>query len=276
MIGLAMSSYYYRPTVDPKARARQDAELRDRIERIHLQFPGYGYRRLQRQLAREGRRVNAKRIRRVQQEYKLFPVIWRTFKVATTDSNHRLPVYPNRLPGTTLRGLNQAWVADVTYIRILTGFLYLAAILDLYSRKVIGWAISRRIDAALCLQALRSALTSRQPPPGCIHHSDRGVQYACYDYVALAQSAGMLISMSRVANPYDNAHMESFFKTLKYEEVHLANYETYEDVIEQLPHFIEEVYNSKRLHSSLGYCPPEEYEQQIQQTQIADRPLLKL
>lgn len=276
MIRLAPSSYYYRPTVNSQARARADADLRDRIERIHLRFPGYGYRRLQRQLAREGWQVNAKRIRRVQQEYKLFPVIWRTFKVATTDSDHGLPVYPNRLRGMTFSGLNQAWVADVTYIRLLTTFVYLAAILDLYSRKVIGWAISRRIDAELCLQALKSALAAREPPPGCLHHSDRGVQYASHAYVATLEAAGMVISMSRTANPYDNAHMESFFKTLKYEEVHLANYETYADVIERLPHFIEEVYNSKRLHSSLGYCPPEEYEQQIQQTQTADRPLLKL
>jgi len=212
----------------------------------------------------------------VQRQYRLFPVIWRTFRVATTDSDHGLPVYPNRLPGMTLSGLNQAWVADVTYIRILTGFLYLAAILDLYSRKVIGWAISRRIDAELCLSALCSALATRQPPRGCLHHSDRGVQYASRAYVETLKEAGMVISMSRTGNPYDNAHMESFFKTLKYEEVHLANYETYEDVIERLPHFLEEVYNSKRLHSSLDYLPPEEFEQLIQQTETADRPLLNL
>jgi putative transposase len=167
-------------------------------------------------------------------------------------------------------GPNQAWVADITYIRIVVGFVYLAALLDRYSRKVIGWAISPRINAELCIAALQSALTQRQPPPGCIHHSDRGVQYACGEYVALLEGAHMQISMSRTANPYDNAHMESFFKTLKYEEIHLSNYETFDDVIQRLPHFIEEVYNKKRLHSALGYLPPEEYEMAIQSIQTPD------
>ncbi len=272
---LASSSYYYQPLTDPEAPEQNDALLRDHIERLQQDFPGYGYRRLGRQLRREGIVVNDKKIRRVQRKYQLFPIRWRSFKIATTDSNHNHKIYPNLLADKILTGLNQAWVADITYIRILKGFVFLAAILDRYSRKVVGWAISQRIDAELCVSALKIALEERQPPPGCIHHSDRGVQYACREYITLLEQAQMRISMSRTANPYDNAHMESFFKTLKYEEVHLANYESYEDVVQRIPHFIEQVYNRKRLHSALGYLPPEEFEMATQSTtNTAGRPSL--
>jgi len=272
---LGSSSYYYQPITDLEAKEHRDIELRDHIERLQGEFPGYGYRRLGQHLRREGIVANNKKIRRVQKKYQLFPIRWQSFKVATTDSNHNYRIYPNLLADKTLTGINQAWVADITYIRITKGFVFLAAILDRYSRKVIGWAISQRIDAELCVAALQVALEQRQPPPGCIHHSDRGVQYACREYVTLLEQAQMQISMSRTANPYDNAHMESFFKTLKYEEVHLADYETYDDVRQRVPHFIEEVYNSKRLHSALGYLPPNEYEMAIQSTQTAGRPSLK-
>ncbi|MDP2604251.1 MAG: IS3 family transposase, partial [Deltaproteobacteria bacterium] len=245
IMNLASSSYYYKPKTGVDGQASSDAELRDHIERIQGEFVGYGYRRLGKQLRREGICVNDKRIRRVQRQYQLFPIRWQSFKITTTDSNHGHKVYPNLLAELTLTGTNQAWVADITYIRIFKGFVYLAALLDRYSRKAIGWAISKRIDAELCLAALKSALDKRQPSAGCIHHSDRGVQYACHEYVAMLEGAHMKISMSRTANPYDNAHMESFFKTLKYEEVHLSNYETFDDVTQRLPHFIEEVYNKK-------------------------------
>ena len=271
---LASSSYYYQPRTDDEEQERQDAFLREQIERLQGEFPGYGYRRLGRQLRREGVVINDKRIRRVQSKYQLFAIRWQSFKIATTDSSHGHKVYPNLLRVKTLTAVNQAWVADITYIRILRGFVFLAAILDLCSRKTIGWALSRRIDAELCIAALKTALQTRRPPPGCIHHSDRGVQYACREYIALLQAAQMEISMSRTGNPYDNAHMESFFKTLKYEEVHLANYETYDDVTRRIPHFIEEVYNRKRLHSALGYLPPEEFEMAFQSTETADRPPL--
>jgi putative transposase len=272
---LASSSYYYQLLTDLQAQEQSDTLLRDAIERLQQDFPCYGYRRLGRQLRREGIVVNDKKIRRVQRKYQLFPIRWQSFKIATTDSNHNHKVYPNLLAEKTLTGINQAWVADITYIGILKGFVFLAAILDRYSRKVIGWAISQRIDAELCVAALKVALEQRQPPPGCIHHSDRGLQYACAEYIALLQQAQMQISMSRTANPYDNAHMESFFKTLKYEEMHLANYQTYEDVVQRVPHFIEDVYNSKRLHSALGYRPPKEFEMAIQSTtKTAGRPSL--
>jgi len=271
---LVSSSYYSQPVSNLEQRDGDDALLRDHIERLQGEFPGYGYRRLGQQLRREGIVVNDEKIRRLQRKYQLFPIRWQSFKIATTDSNHGYRVYPNLLAGKTLTGINQAWVANITYIRILTGLVYLAALLDLYSRKVIGWAISKRIDVELCLAALRSALDTRQPPAGCMHHSDRGVQYACRKYIAMLEQANMQISMSRPGNPYDNAHMESFFKTLKYEEVHLANYEMIDDVTRRIPHFIEEVYNGKRLHSALGYLSPKQYEMAIQLTQTAGRAFL--
>lgn len=271
---LPRSTYYDQLTKGLDLQEKRDWDLKEKIEQVRLDFPPYGYRRLHEHFKRQGQRINEKRIRRVQKKYGLFPVVWKTFKVQTTQSDHDLPVFPNLLKDVVVRTLNQVWVADITYIRILTCFVYLAAILDRFSRKVIGWAVSKRLDRELSLSALRMALDERKPPLGCIHHSDRGVQYACWDYVQMLQAKGLRISMSRTGNPYDNAYAESFFKTLKYEEVHLANYETLEDVLQRLPYFIEEVYNKKRLHSSLGYMPPEEFEAQQSLKPIAGKPVL--
>jgi transposase InsO family protein len=280
MMGLPRSTYYSALKSSPEIQEQKDLALKDQIEQVRLTFPCYGYRKLYQHFLREGLRINDKRIRRVVRKYGLFPIFWgKKFKVQTTQSDHNLPVFPNLLKGMKETAVNQVWVADITYIRILTCFVYLAAILDRFSRKVIGWAISKRLDRELSLQALKMALEERNPPPGCIHHSDRGVQYACWDYVVLLESKGLRISMSRRGNPYDNAHAESFFKTLKYEEVHLFNYETFEEVLQRLPYFIKEVYNKKRLHSSIGYLPPEEFERHAASgplTEIAVKPILFL
>lgn len=243
-------------------RARRDAELRDRIEALQATFPRYGYRRIHRQLEREALTVNEKRIRRVMKEHGLLPEIKRAY-VATTDSDQALPVYPNLVKDREVNGPNAVWVADITYIRIATGFVYLAVILDLFSRKVIGWALSTSLRHELALEALTMAIETRPPPEGCMHHADRGVQYACHAYVQLLEAHGFQISRSRKGNPYDNAFAESFMKTLKHEEVSLWEYESMADVVERIPYFIEEVYNKKRLHSSIGYMPPEEYESKM-------------
>jgi putative transposase len=251
-------SWYYARATAPTRRER-DIALRDAIERLVLAFPGYGYRRVTQQLQRDGWRVNHKRVSRVMCEESLLCQLKRRF-VVTTDSDHGWRTYSNLLPGTPLTAPDQAWVADLTYIRLPTTFVYLAAILDAYSRRCIGWALSRWIDTRLTLSALEMALRARQPARGFVHHSDRGVQYASGDYVARLEAAGARISMSATGNPYDNAKAESFFKTLKYEEVYLKEYRTFEEALMNLEAFIEDVYNTKRLHSSLGYLPPAEFE----------------
>jgi transposase InsO family protein len=262
MIGLSPSTYYYKPKVSRLDRERADATLRDQIEAVQVSFSQAGYRMVRRHLLRQGLKINSKRIRRVMKQYGLQAQIKRRF-IRTTDSEHGFRVYPNLVREKVVTGLNQVWVADITYIRIQNGFVFLAVVLDLYSRRVIGWGISKRIDHQLTLEALRVALESRKPEAELIHHSDRGVQYACQAYVELLSAHSIAISMSAKGNPYDNAFAESFIKTLKREEVYLWNYETYLDVVERVPYFIEEVYNKKRLHSALNYVTPEEFEQNL-------------
>ncbi len=252
-------SWYYEQRTHPE-QDEQDIALRDQIERIILEFSGYGYRRVTHELARQGWIVNHKRVLRIMQEESLLCHLKKKFVVTTTNSRHGLPIYPNVLAGITLTAPDQAWVADFTYIRLRSAFVYLACLLDAYSRRCVGWHLSREMTTQLTRGALHQAIVERQPKPGLIHHSDRGVQYASREYVEQLQQIGAQISMSAVGNPYDNAKAESFFKTLKQEEVYLKEYDSFTDAEENLTVFIEKVYNKKRLHSSLGYLPPAEFE----------------
>jgi transposase InsO family protein len=257
LMGVSRSWYYKRPCAEEKAH--KDVALRDAIERIVLEFPGYGYRRVTAALRREGWSVNHKRVLRIMREESLLCQLKRRF-VPTTDSAHSLGRYPNLIKDTRIDGLDEVWISDITYVRLPTTFCYLAAILDAYSRKCVGWHLSRFIDTHLTLSALEMALAARRPAPGLIHHSDQGVQYASSEYVLRLEEADAQISMAAVGNPYENAKAESFFRTLKMEEVYLKDYRTFEEAQENIGEFIEEVYNQKRLHSSLGYLPPVEFE----------------
>ena len=268
---LPISSYYYRCRAQSAEDKGHEADLMDRIEAICLEFSRYGYRLVTAQLKRERFLINHKKVLRLMRESDLLCRVKRRW-MRTTDSDHGFPRYPNLIKGMIIGRLNQVWLSDITYIRIRTGFVYLAAILDAFSRRVIGYAISARLDASLTLEALHMAITHRQPGPGVIHHSDQGVQYASADYVAELKRHGFLVSMSRRGNPYDNARMESFFKTLKQEEVYLYEYETIDDVMARLPLFLEDVYNHKRLHSALGYVPPDEFEALLSCTQEINNP----
>lgn len=239
-----------------------DKDLESRICDICLEFPGYGYCRVTKHLHREGLTINHKKVSRIMRK-KGLQCRPRKKWVRTTDSNHEFRIYSSLVRDMHISAINQVWVADITYIHILARFVYLAVILDVYSRKAIGYALSRRIDISLTLNTLRMAIDNRQPKPGCIHHSDRGVQYASADYVKELEFYGFQISMSRKGNPYDNAYAESFIKTLKSEEVQPWEYRTMEDVQKRIPCFIEDAYNQKRLHSSLGYRPPCEFEKML-------------
>lgn len=242
-----------------------DELLKKEIESIILEFPFYGYRRVRHELRRRKNLVNGKRVLRIMKENNLIHRRKKAFRPVTTDSNHSYNIYPNLIKDKEVTGLNQVWVADITYIRLMHEFIYLAAIIDLFSRKCVGWALGRDIDTSLTLNALEIAISKRKHLGlnNLIHHSDRGVQYASNLYVELLLKYGIRISMSRSGNPYDNAFMESFNKTLKVEEVYIKEYDSFEDAYRNIKHFIELVYNKKRIHSGIGYITPEEFEMEV-------------
>lgn len=261
VIGLSRAgSYRFRRRHESKPTAMT---LRNEIQHIALRWPAYGYRRVHAELVRQGWKVNHKRILRLMRVDNLLCVRRRKF-ILTTDSRHGLPIYPNLVKGLVLSRTDQLWLADITYIRLQLEFIYLAVLLDAFSRRCIGWALQRTLEAALALEALRMALRQRRPKPGLVHHSDRGVQYASGDYTAELQQHGIRISMSRTASPYDNAQAESFIKTLKYEEVYRTEYRNLEEARASIKEFLEKIYNQERLHSALGYRPPIEFERRSQ------------
>ena len=265
LCALAMVSRagFYRWRHTPPAQDA-DIDLRDQIQRIALEWPCYGWRRVRFELRRRGWKVNHKRVRRIMREDNLLCLRRRKF-VLTTDSKHSLPVYPNLAGEMVLTGIDQLWVADITYIRLETEFVYLAVVLDRYSRRVIGWELDRTLEDDLSLAALRMALRDRTPGPGLVHHSDRGVQYASGNYTDLLKDNKVRISMSRKGNPYDNATCESFMKTLKYEEVYRQEYRDLAEARASMGQLLNKVYNQQRLHSALGYLPPVEFEPSLSQ-----------
>jgi transposase InsO family protein len=263
------SSFYYKP----KFNKVSDAYLADKINTIALEFPFYGYRRITAALRRDDIIVNHKKVYRIMKSENILCCIRRSFK-KTTNSNHNFVKYPNLIKELVPTGVNEIWHADITYIRLRSSFAYLAALIDGYSRKVVGYALGRTLSAQLSVQALLDALSNRNISGKLIHHSDQGLQYCCQEYISILRQNNIEISMSERANPYDNAKMESFFRTLKVEEVYMFEYENFEDALQGLTHFIEKVYNSKRLHSSLGYLSPEEFENKLFNNKIRTRALV--
>jgi len=259
---------YYRFDENAASGNDADMDLRDAIQRVALEWPTYGRRRITRELRRRGWAVNWKRVYRLMGEDNLLCVRKRKF-VVTTDSNHGRKVYPNLARQMVLTDVDQLWRADITYIRLREEFVFLAVVLDAYSRRVIGWALDRTLEDELTLSALRMALSRRVVEPGLVHHSDRGSQYASGDYTGLLKENGVQISMSRKGNPWDNAACESFMKTLKYEEVHRNEYRDLAEARSEIGTFLEKVYNQKRLHSALGYLPPAEFEDKLRAAQGA-------
>lgn len=270
--GLSRASYYR--WLAPKATRQDDADLRDLIQRLALKRRFEGYRRIAKRLCDEGLIVNKKRVLRLMRADNLLSLRKRPFVPPTTESRHPFRIVPNLARGLVPTGPDQLWVADITYVRLAEAFVYLAVIVDAFSRKIVGWALDDHLEARLALEALDRAIKARDPPPGLIHHSDRGVQYASTDYAARLARRALQASMSRPGNPYDNAKAESFMKTLKAEEADGKAYADLDDARRQIGAFIEEIYNADRLHSALGYTSPIAFEKRFGETERRKRQTL--
>jgi transposase InsO family protein len=271
LTGVSRASYYrqWRQV----ASTQEETELRDALQRLAVGHRHYGYRRLTALLHRDDWAVNHKRVLRLMRTDNLLCLRRRTFVPATTDSRHDWRVVPNLARGMQLTGLDQLWVADITYVRLLEEFAFLAVVLDAFSRRVVGWALELHLRAALALAALQMALAARRPPPGqLIHHSDRGVQYACAEYSARLAAHGIQPSMSRVGSPYDNAKAESFMSTLKREEVDGRAYRSAQEARRSIGSFIEDIYNQQRLHSALNYLTPADFEATVARGSVRQQP----
>jgi putative transposase len=261
LAGVSRASYYrhWMEVVPDEA----EMAIRVAIQKVALaHHRRYGYRRVTMDLHRQGMTINHKRVLRIMREDNLLAIRYRKY-VLTSDSHHECEVYLNLAARMTVTGINQLWVADITYIRLRVEFVFLAVVIDRFSRKAIGWALDRSLMARVAISALQQAITERKPLPGVVHHSDQGIQYACAGYVEKLKTNGMVPSMSRPANPYDNAFCESFMKTLKQEEIYCNQYRDFQELSEHLEEFIGNYYNRQRLHSALGYRTPEEFEREM-------------
>ena len=267
--GLSRASYYRWRA--PKAMRRDDADLRDLIQRLALKRRFEGYRRITRRLRNDGLIINAKRVLRLMREDNLLSLRRKPFAPPKAGGQHPFLIVPNLTRALVPSALDQIWVADITYVRLAEAFIYLAVVIDAFSRKVVGWALDEHLRASLAIEALDRATTARDPPPGLIHHSDRGVQYACAAYAERLAQRGIEASMSRPGNPYDNAKAESFMKTLKAEEINGKAFVDLDDAKTHIAAFIEDVYNADRLHSALGYKSPVAFERAFNEAETRRR-----
>lgn len=268
LTGVSRASYYRE--WEKTAGSEGETELRDQVQKVALRLRRYGRRRVIEELRRQGCMASKTKIRHILREDNLLAVRKRKF-IVTTKKDNQFRVYPNLAEHLELTDINQLWVADITYIRLRNEFVYLAVVLDAFSRKVVGWALGRELKASLTLAALQKALDSRQPGPGLVHHSDQGSQYACHEYVSLLQRYQAFMSMSRPGRPWENGRCESFIKTLKEEEIDARPYGDMAELEQHIEEFVDQFYNRERLHSALGYQPPEEFEQKVSRERPAQR-----